>query len=208
MSSKKAVLNYEQYRKRYPDTKMTKTEYEKKYFSDVIDDVGRGIGQPTRSTSQAGPTTPPKEHPIHPEKHDPVKGFDALFKYMDAGNVKDADQASLLIRRLGYNEHEFANHLIKQVSEGKQDFNRLDQFVKLGIIPKSYVKRQIRFNDMEKRVPPKFYQEYGIDSENEWHVAPNRNKGKPVASIKNSVMLKILTEIQALEEDCDKLLVE
>jgi len=191
MSRKNAVLSYEEYRKRFPGTQMTKTEYEKKYLSNLVDDVGRGLGQPVRPTSQKAQNGISKEYPIHHEKHDPDKGFDALFKYMDAGKVNSADDASVLIRRLGYNEHEFANHLIKKVSEGKQNFERLDKFVQLGVIPKSYVQRQIGINDMEKSVPPKFHEQYGIRS----------------ASAKTSVMVKLLDEIDWLEDaltsDCE-----
>lgn len=163
----KSVLTYEQYKQKYPGTTMSQRQYEDKYFSDVIDDVNMGVGKrPHEVNEKEKPALQPprgvKDYPINPNPYNKEKGFTALIDYAHKGKLKNADDAVQLIRHLGYTEHQFAEHLFEGLEKGTTRFEDVRMFQKLGVLPESYVRRKIRWHSLEKTVPEKYHDEYGI----------------------------------------------
>ena len=104
----------------------------------------------------------PKVPPINPRKADKTEGFKALVDFaVNQGKVNTPHDASKLIRHLGYDEKEFADHLLDNLGKGVE-FSHVKHFEDIGLIPKSYVQRAIKNKSLENSIPPKFHDEYGI----------------------------------------------
>src|SRR5271157_5997954 len=89
-----SALSYDDYKKKHPQSDMQKAEYEKKYMGD--------------DAEKKHPTPP-----INPQKADKKESFKALVDFaVNKGRVNTAHEASALIRHLGYDEKEFADHLM------------------------------------------------------------------------------------------------
>jgi len=212
MDKKVATKSWELYKKENPSTKMTEAEYTKKYLTPSRNPLP-GPESPSGTPKQVVRSGPPKypsnqlpeqksrvdmfqrQHVRYPDnqnliknlkKYDEDKAIGALSKFIEAGKVKNKDQALKLMNHIGYNESEIADYLFKHLGK-KTNFNQIKMFEDLGVIPKSYTKRKIDWDDtgeLAKHVPDQLKEHYGLK----------------LSSDKNSMMVKLLGDIRDLEK--------
>lgn len=129
--------------------------------------------------------------PVNNKRIDKTKGFNALLDYAGQGKLQSAKDASTLIHHLGWNEQDFAQHLFQNLGK-TTNMDQIKYFEDLGVLPHSYVKRQIQYHDLGKHVPPKLHEHYGINSGANDPVEPKKAR-----------MMKLLGDIEALEADLE-----
>jgi len=162
---KQSVLSYDEYVKRHPKSEMSAADYEKEYLQPQKDDYAEQakLKPKTHKVTETPSIQPkpkkkvlPKINPVQADKH---KSFQALLKFTQKGKVKTKEDASTLIRHLGYNEKEFVDYMIEGLGS-TASFDDVRHFEQIGIVPKSYVSRAVMTHDKENSVPPKYHEEY------------------------------------------------
>lgn len=123
---------------------MNQSEFNKKYL--------------TENPASAANKAPNFAHQLKIKKD---KGFSALLNYLETGKLKTKEEASKIIHFLGYKEDEFGQWLFDQLEKGKS-FEPVKKFTEMGLLPKTWVSRTLKYRDLENKIPPKYHAEFGI----------------------------------------------
>lgn len=165
LQHKTAVRSYEQYIAEFPDSKMSKAEYEQKYLDggkaapgSSFPAIGPSKGQ------QSAPKFDPQKQP-QGQKRPAHKVFSTLVNMARKPEFKGKmtnDSTQKILNSEGHKVTDFINHLFDGLKNNTTSFDDLAHFEDLGVITPDYTKRRLKINDMEGSVPPKFYDRYNI----------------------------------------------
>ena len=187
MNNKNAARSYKQYLAENPGTKMTEAQYNQKYLQSQ---GGAAGGSSPDQSPPIGPQKAPEYAPNQkpqPASRPAPQVFDALVNMVRKPEIKakmGKDSPQSILNSQGHKVTDFINHLYDNLGKSTS-FDDIAHFEDLGLINPDYTKRRLRINDMEGKVPPKYYDRYNIQ-----HV----DHYKPKASLKKLILAASILE--------------